>query len=313
MNLVDKVLAGDVLAAARLMRGIEDEVPEALEALESIYLHTGRAYIVGLTGAPGAGKSTLLGSLIGVFRRAKMTVGVVAVDPTSPFTGGAILGDRVRMQSHGVDEDVFIRSLATRGWKGGLSKATVNTIHVMDAMGKDIIFVESVGSGQGDIDIARVADTAIVVLTPGMGDEIQIMKAGILEIADIFAINKADRDGAENLKAGLEMMLETKTRQPGEWRPPVVLTQAICDKGSEELAGEIMRHRDFLNACSEMANRRKERAKLELMMAVESSLQNYIESMDSNYLEKLVDDLVQRKTNPRSAALKFINPSIKQL
>ncbi|MDO8687737.1 MAG: ATP/GTP-binding protein, partial [Dehalococcoidales bacterium] len=190
MNLVDKVLEGNVLAAARLMRGIEDEVPEALEALESIYLHTGRAYIVGLTGAPGAGKSTLLGSLIGVFRKAKMTVGVVAIDPTSPFTGGAILGDRVRMQSHGVDEDVFIRSLATRGWKGGLSKATVNTIHVMDAMGKDIIFVESVGSGQGDIDIARVADTAIVVLTPGMGDEIQIMKAGILEIADIFAINK---------------------------------------------------------------------------------------------------------------------------
>ena len=313
MNLMDKVLEGDVLAAARLMRGIEDEVPEALEALESIYLHTGRAYIVGLTGAPGAGKSTLLGSLIGVFRKAKMTVGVVAVDPTSPFTGGAILGDRVRMQSHGVDEDVFIRSLATRGWKGGLSKATVNTIHVMDAMGKDIIFVESVGSGQGDIDIARVADTAIVVLTPGMGDEIQIMKAGILEIADIFAINKADRDGAENLKAGLEMMLETKAHQPGEWQPPIVLTQAICDKGSEELAGEILRHREFLNAGSEMAKRRKERAKLELMMAVESSLQNYIESMDSNYLEKLVDDLVQRKTNPRSAALKFINPSIKQL
>lgn len=312
MNLVDKVLEGDVLAAARLMRGIEDEVPDALEALESIYLHTGRAYIVGLTGAPGAGKSTLLGSLIGVFRRAKMTVGVVAIDPTSPFTGGAILGDRVRMQSHGVDKDVFIRSLATRGWKGGLSKATVNTIHVMDAMGKDLIFVESVGSGQGDIDIARVADTAIVVLTPGMGDEIQIMKAGILEIADIFAINKADRDGAENLKAGLEMMLETKAHQPGEWRPAVVLTEAICDKGSNELAGEILRHREFLTASSELAKRRKERANLELMMAVESSLQNYIESMDKNYLGKLVDDLVQRKTNPRSAALKFINPSIKQ-
>ncbi|MBI4181152.1 MAG: methylmalonyl Co-A mutase-associated GTPase MeaB [Chloroflexi bacterium] len=312
-NKLNKILAGDLQAAARLMRGIDDEVPDAIELLESIYLHTGRAYIVGVTGAPGAGKSTLLGSLIPVFRREKMKVGVVAIDPTSPFSGGAILGDRVRMQSQGVDKDIFIRSLASRGWKGGLSRATLNTIHVMDAMGKDIIFVESVGSGQGDIDIARVADTAIVVLTPGMGDEIQIMKAGILEVADIFVINKTDRDGAETLRNGLEGMLEMKTYLPDEWRPGIILTEAISGKGIEELAREVLRHREFLISGTEMEKRRKERARLELMMAIESSLLTYVERIDRDYLDKLVDDLALRKTNPRSAALKVINPSTKQL
>ena len=307
MNLVSKILGGDVLSAARLMRGIEDEVSEAVEALESVYLHTGHAFVVGVTGAPGAGKSTLVGSLLSVFRKENMTVGVVAVDPTSPFTGGAILGDRVRMQQSDIDKDVFIRSLATRGWKGGLSKATVNTIHVMDAMGKDIIFVESVGSGQGEVDIARVADTSIVVLTPGMGDEIQIMKAGILEVADVFAVNKADRDGAENLRGWLEVMLEMKPLQTGEWKPPIILTEATSGRGIEELAEAVLKHREFLSSSLEMEKRRKGRAKLELLIAVESSLENHIESLDKDYLEKLVDDLVRRKTNPRSAALKIID------
>ncbi len=309
MNLVNKILEGDVLAAARLIRGIEDEVSDAVEELESVYLHTGRAYIVGVTGAPGVGKSTLLGSLINIFRKKNMTVGVVALDPTSPLTGGAILGDRVRMQSYGVDKDVFIRSLAARGWKGGLSKATVNTIHVMDAMGKDIIFVEAVGSGQGEVDIARVADTSIIILTPGMGDEIQMMKAGILEVADIFVINKADREGADNLRTGLEVMLEMKTHLPDEWKPGIILTEAVSDIGTEQLVEEILRHREFLASSGELEKRRRERAKLELTMAVESSLKNYIERMDKDYLEKLVDDLVHRKTNPRSAASKIINSS----
>ena len=309
MNLVNKILKGDVLAAARLIRGIEDEVSDAVEELESVYLHTGRAYIVGVTGAPGVGKSTLLGSLINIFRKKNMTVGVVALDPTSPFTGGAILGDRVRMQSYGVDKDVFIRSLAARGWKGGLSKATVNTIHVMDAMGKDIIFVEAVGSGQGEVDIARVADTSIIILTPGMGDEIQMMKAGILEVADIFVINKADREGADNLRTGLEVMLEMKTHLPDEWKPGIILTEAVSDIGTEQLVEEILRHKEFLASSGELEKRRRERAKLELTMAVESSLKNYIERMDKDYLEKLVDDLVHRKTNPRSAASKIINSS----
>jgi len=307
-ELVSKILAGDVLAAARLIRGIENELPDAVEELESLYPHTGRAYIVGVAVAPGVGKSTLLGCLISIFRRKNMTVGVIAIDPTSPFTGGAILGDRVRMQSYGVDKDVFIRSLASRGWKGGLSKATVNTIHVMDAMGKDVIFVEAVGSGQGEVDIARVADTSIIILTPGMGDEIQMMKAGILEVADIFVINKADRGGADSLKSGLETMLEMKARLPGERKPGIILTEAIFDKGTEQLAEGILGHREFLTSSGELEKRRKERARLELTMAVESSLKNYIERMDKDCLEKLVDDLVHRKTNPRSAASKIINP-----
>jgi len=315
MKLVSKILEGNVLAAARLMRGIEDELPDAVEKLKSIYLYTGQAYIVGVAGAPGVGKSTLLDSLINIFRMKNMTVGVIAIDPTSPFTGGAILGDRIRMQSYGTDKDVFIRSLATRGWKGGLSKATVNMIHVMDAMGKDIIFVESVGSGQGEIDITRVTDTATVILNPGMGDEIQTIKAGILEAADIFVINKADRDGASNLKIGLEAMLEMRVHLPGEWKPGIILTEAISSKGTEELAEEILRHKEFLISSGELKTRRREKAKLELIDTIESSLKNYIyQRIDKEgYLEKLVDDLVQRKTNPQSAALKIINLSIKQL
>ena len=306
-ELANKILEGNVLAAARLMRGIEDKVSGAVEELGSIYLHTGRAHIVGITGAPGVGKSTLLGCLINVFRKKDMKVGVVAIDPTSPFTGGAILGDRVRMQNYGLDKDVFIRSLASRGWKGGLSEGTVNTIHVMDAMGKDIIFVEAVGSGQGEVDIARVADTAIVVLTPGMGDEIQMMKAGILEAADIFAINKAEREGAENLKLSLATMLGMRAHFTGDWQSGIILTEAVTGRGAEQLMEEIVRHQEFLTSSGELEKRRKERAKLELVWAVESSLKNYTDKMDKDYLERLVDDLVQRKTSPRTAASKIIN------
>ncbi len=307
MPLLDKVLQGDVLAAAKLMRGLEDGVPEAVAELEQIYRHTGKAYIVGVAGAPGAGKSTLLGCLIGAFRKRDMKVGVVAIDPTSPLTGGAILGDRLRMQGHGDDKDVFIRSLASRGWKGGLSRATMNTVHVMDAMGKDIIFVEAVGSGQGEVDFARVADTSVVVLVPGMGDEIQTMKAGIMEMADIFVINKAERDGAENLKMSIEAMLAMTPRQPGAWQPGIVLTEAILDKGTEPLAEEILRHKAFLVSSDEMAKRRHRRAELELTVAVESALRNLMETTDGRYLAKLVNDLADRKTYPVSAALKVIN------
>jgi len=313
-ELASKILEGNVLAAARLMTGLEDESPNAVEELRSLYPHTGRAHIVGVGGAPGAGKSTVIDALISVFRKKNMTVGVIAIDPTSPFTGGAILGDRIRMQSYGIDKDVFIRSLAARGWKGGLSRATVNMIHVMDAMGKDIIFVEAVGAGQGEVDSARVADTSIVVLTPGAGDEIQMMKAGILETADIFVINKADRNGAENLKNGLEIMLETKAQPLSEWKPGIILTEAISSKGTEELVEEILRHKEHLILSGELGKRRKEKTKLELMMAVESSLKNYIDDrIDKDYLEKLVDDLVHRKVSPHAAALKILNLFSNQL
>ena len=299
--MLDQVLKGDVLAAAKLIRGIEDELPEAVAELEDVYLHSGRAYIVGLTGAPGAGKSTLLGCLIGAFRKRDVKVGVVAIDPTSPFSGGALLGDRIRMQSHGADKEVFIRSLASRGWKGGLSRAASNTIHIMDAMGKDVIFVETVGSGQGEVDIAGVADTSLVVLVPGMGDEIQMMKAGIMEVADIFVINKADREGAESLRMSLETMPGVKSGQQ------IVLTEAIHDKGTGELAEAILKHKAFLVSSGELEKRRRERARVELTMAVESALRKHLETTDECYLDDLVDDLVQRKTSPGAAAQKVIN------
>jgi len=306
MGLASKVLEGDVQAAARLISQIEDETPDAIEEMNEIYPHTGEAYIVGVTGSPGAGKSTLADNLIGAFRKRDMRVGVVAIDPTSAFSGGAVLGDRVRMQKHSMDKDVFVRSLATRGWIGGLARATIGTIHVMDAMGKDIILVETVGSGQIEMDITRAADTTLVVLTPGAGDEIQMMKAGILEAADIFVINKADKEGAENIKVNLEFMLTMKTRHPGEWEPGIVPTEAISDKGTEELVNEVFRHREFLTSSGELKKRQKERAKLELLETMEGFLKNFIHGIDDgDYLEKLADDLLQGRTNPHSATLEI--------
>jgi LAO/AO transport system kinase len=306
MGLADRVLAGDVQAAARLISQIEDEVPEALAEMNSIYPSTGRAYIVGVTGPPGAGKSTLTDNLIGFFRKKDMNIGVIAIDPTSALTGGAILGDRVRMQRHSTDPEVFIRSLATRGWVGGLAKATIGAIHVMDALGKDIILVETVGSGQIEIDIVKAADTTLVVLTPGAGDEIQMMKAGILEAVDVFVINKADKEGADHLKKDLEVMLMMKARRPDEWEPAIVLTEAINDKGTEELAEAIFRHREFLVASGELPRRQRERARLELMEAVEGFVKDFVHQIDEgDYLERLVDDLLQGKTTPHRATLEI--------
>jgi len=307
-KLLDKILEGNVGAAARLMRGVEDEASNAIEELENLYPHTGKAHIVGMTGAPGVGKSTLVDTLIDIFRRKNMTIGVVAIDPTSPFSGGAILGDRVRMQQHGMDKKVFIRSMATRGWAGGLAKTTISMIHIMDAMGKDIILVETVGAGQAEVDIARVADTSIVVLSPASGDEMQMIKAGIMEIADIFVVNKADKDGAYNIATAIEFMLGMKTCLPTDWKPSILLTEAIWNKGTEELAKEILRHREFLISSGELGKRKKQRAKLELIEAIEGSVKNYVyQKIDKGGLEKLVDEVAQRKTSPYSAAAKIID------
>lgn len=306
MKLARKVLDGDVKAAARLISQIEDEFPDALEEMDSIYPHTGGAHIVGVTGPPGAGKSTLIDSLIYSFRNKRRSVGVIAIDPTSALTGGAILGDRIRMQWHSGDKGVFIRSLATRGWVGGLARATIGTIHVMDALGKDVILVETVGSGQIEIDIVRATDTTIVVLTPGAGDEIQMMKAGILEAVDIFVINKIDRGGADHLRTDLEAMLMMKDNKVDEWPPAIVLTEAIHDKGTEELMQAILAHKEFLVSSGGMQIRRRERARLELIEATEGLIKDSINKIDrGDYLERLVDKLVEGKTNPRRAALEI--------
>ena len=306
-KLASKVLSGDIIAAAKLISGVADEAPGAFEEMSHIYPHTGKAYIVGVTGSPGAGKSTLTSNLIGHFRKELMTIGVIAIDPTSAFTGGALLGDRIRMQQHGEDKDVFIRSLATRGLQGGLAKATIETIHIMDAMGKDIILVETVGSGQIEIDITRVADTTLFVMTPEAGDAIQMMKAGILEATDIFVINKADRGNADLIQTDLQTMLSMRHWLPDEWQPSIVFTEAIYDKGTAELAAEISRHREHLTVTGELQKRKKLRLRLELMETVEGLIKDSIAGIDhGEYLDKLIDELLKGKINPQAAAQQLV-------
>jgi len=289
-GLVDRVLAGDVRAGARLMRDLDDRLPSAEVALRALWPRTGRALVVGLTGSPGAGKSSLTDRLIGHHRRAGRTVGVIAVDPTSPFSGGAILGDRIRMQDHATDPGVFIRSLGTRGHLGGLSRSTADLVAVMDAMGKDVILVETVGVGQDEIEIASLAHTVVVVAVPGMGDDVQAIKAGVMEIADLFAVNKADREGAERTVRDLQGMLELRrivqpsgrdphhghaglaevaaaeagafADAPSEaWEPPIVRTVALSGQGVEALAEAIDAHGAHLAASGEKARRDVARAR----------------------------------------------------
>jgi len=309
MKLAKEVLQGNVQAAARLIRCIEDELPGAVEELKILYPHTGKAYIIGITGSPGSGKSTLVDALIGAFRKRGKTVGVIAVDPSSPFSGGAILGDRIRMQRHATDDGVFIRSLASRGCYGGLSRATANVIHIMDALGKDIILVETVGVGQAEVDIIDFAHTSIVILVPGAGDWVQTLKAGILEIADIFVVNKADKDGANTLKAELQTMLHMNTYSPEAWQPKIFLTEAINNKGIDELVEGIYQHREFLIAPGKYDAYLREKGRLELIEVLKSSLMDHVLRMANkdDYLDKLVDDLVSRKTDPYSAAGNIID------
>ena len=307
-DLASRVLKGDVQAAARLISLVENETPDIFEEMNKLYPQTGKAYIIGVTGPPGAGKSTLSDNLIAAFRRNDKKVGVIAVDPTSAFTGGAILGDRVRMQEHSMDKEVFIRSLATRGWIGGLAKAAISAVHVMDAMGKDIILVETVGSGQIEIDITKAADTTLLILTPGAGDEIQMMKAGIIEAADIFVINKADKEGADNVRVDLEVMLGMRTYHHSEWKPSIVMTEAINAKGVEELVSEVFRHREFLVSSGELLKRQRDRARFELLETVEGFMKDFVHGIDEgDYLENLIDDLLQGKTNPHYACMEIAN------
>jgi LAO/AO transport system kinase len=244
--LVSGTIDGDIRAASRLIRLIDDRHPLAREALKALFTHAGRALVVGITGPPGAGKSTLTDCLIQRAREAQLTVGVLAVDPSSPLTGGAILGDRIRMNRFALDDQVFVRSLASRGHFGGVTPATRGAIRVMDAFGKDVIFVETVGVGQDEVDIARLAHTTIVVAVPGMGDAIQAMKAGILEVADVFVVNKADQPGADKTVADLE---NTFRRAPaGGWKPPVVSAQALHHVGIDDVWQAIQTHRDYCAA-----------------------------------------------------------------
>lgn len=242
----NKVFNGDVRASARLMRLVDDRAEGYEEYMKEVWKHTGRAHIIGITGAPGAGKSTMTDKLIAKYRSMGKTVGVVAIDPTSPFSGGAILGDRIRMANHATDDGVFIRSVGTRGHLGGLSVSTMDIVAVMDAMGKDVVIIETVGVGQDEVEIAMVADTCIVVTVPGLGDDIQAIKAGIFEIADIFIVNKADREGVERTVKDLEMMLEMVHQCTG-WDVQVLKTVASRDEGIDKVVEAIASHADFFD------------------------------------------------------------------
>jgi LAO/AO transport system kinase len=261
-TLAPLVLKGDVRAVARLMRLIDDAQPQAEEELRALWPHTGRAQLVGITGNPGAGKSTLVDRLIAHLRAAGKTVGVLAVDPTSPFTGGAILGDRIRMQDHALDAGVFIRSLATRGQLGGLSRATSDCARVLDAMGKDIVLIETVGVGQDEVEVCRLAHTTVVVVVPGLGDDIQAIKAGILEVADLFAVNKADREGADRTVRDLRSMLELTMT---EREIPILKCVASRGEGVSEIWAAIEAHYQFLRSGPGLLQRELDRARTELI------------------------------------------------
>lgn len=313
-DLLEKVLQGDVRAVARLIRDIDDGLPHARDLLKQLFPHTGRAFVVGITGSPGVGKSTLTDRLVAHIRSLGLTVGVLAVDPTSPFTGGAILGDRIRMQRHSTDEGVFIRSMATRGEFGGLTRSTRGAVMVLDAMGKDVIVVETVGVGQDEVDIARTADTTVVVLAPGLGDDIQAIKAGILEVADVFVVNKADRDGADqtvqNLQGMIQLEKETGRLNEKGWAPPVLKTVAQQGLGLQELWAAMEDHRRFLSAGASDHYRRLNRLKhkLELIDLIKQQVvEDVLARLDrTGRLEGYLDDLAARRTDPYTLSEKIM-------
>jgi LAO/AO transport system kinase len=305
------ILSGDVRAAARLMRDLDDEMPAAIRTLKSLYRNTGRAYILGVTGAPGSGKSTLVNRIVSRFRSGGRTVGIVAIDPTSPYSGGAILGDRIRMQEHALDEGVFIRSLATRGHLGGLSRSTIDIVNVMDAMGKDIIIIETVGVGQDEVEIVKVAHTNLVVVVPGLGDDIQAIKAGILEIADIFVINKSDREGADKTRREIETMLTMGTYDEEEWVPPVVSTAAATDVGTGDLCEEVERHRKHVFQERNLGKYRREKARVELLEIMKARLiGKAVADLESHgLLEQLLTDMAEKRTDPYTISEKVVDHS----
>ncbi len=305
-DIVEKVLAGDVRTVARLIRDIDDGMPDVRDILKALYPHTGKAYIIGITGAPGVGKSTLVDQIVAHLRKQNKKVGVLAVDPTSPFSGGAILGDRIRMQRHSMDEGVYIRSLATRGHFGGLTQSTRSAIDVLDAMGRDYILVETVGVGQDEVDVVKSAHSTIVVVIPGMGDDIQAIKAGILEAADIFLINKADHEGTDKTMNDLKLMIEMdqKKYDRGEWKPPVLKAQALFDKGVKELLEEIERHKGFMESRGSIQFRkRKDRVIEELSDMVKNRVVEEVLSSitKTGEFDRAVDSIVKGRVDPYTA------------
>jgi LAO/AO transport system kinase len=302
-QLVERARAGDARSVARLISLVEDASPVLREVMAALAPLAGNAHVIGITGAPGVGKSTSTSALVGALRRQGKRVGVLAVDPSSPFSGGALLGDRVRMQDHALDGEVYIRSMASRGHLGGLSWATPQALRVLDAAGCDVVLVETVGVGQSEVEVAGMADTTLVLLAPGMGDGIQAAKAGILEVGDLYVVNKADRDGASSLRRELRSMLALAERAQDAWSPEILLTVASRDEGVDEVVAAIDRHRDWLGRTGELQRRRTRRARDEIEAIAVTSLRAQWRGVhERTELDALAERVVAGQTDPYAAA-----------
>ena len=309
-KFLNNAFKGDPRSIGRLISLVEADTPSAKEIMKQIYPRTGKAKVIGITGSPGAGKSTFVDRLIEQFKADNMKVGVIAIDPSSPFTGGAILGDRLRMQSDALDEGVFIRSMGSRGHLGGVSRSTHEAALILDACGFDVVLIETVGVGQSEVDIIKIADTVVLVLVPGMGDDVQIMKAGIMEIADTFVVNKADKEGADKVAADVQVML--KMLKEKEWVPPVTLVSSQNNTGVEEVKNTLNDHWNYLHTSSEGKKRRF----IQLEMEVEAILRGEISLMTEKIWKKrkdtgILEDLASRKADPYTLAGELISQIVK--
>ncbi len=306
-ELVERARDGDPRAVARLISQVEDASPALREVMSLLTPHTGRAAVLGVTGSPGVGKSTTTSALVTAFRADGRRVGVLAVDPSSPFSGGALLGDRVRMQQHATDPGVYIRSMATRGHLGGLAWATPQALRVLDAAGCDVVIVETVGVGQSEVEVAALADTTLVLLAPGMGDGIQAAKAGILEVGDVFVVNKADRDGADQVVRDLRSTIRLAERQPGDWREPIVKTVAVRGEGMAELIEAIDKHRDWMERSGELARRRRRRVRDEIEAIAATALRRRFGDVHGDArLDVLAEKVLTGELDPYAAADEII-------